>query len=131
MHMVAVWQVANELTNSMGHGTARLKQFCLQLNASKTGCMFFTEINSSRVEPGSNVFVSGERLQVICEYKYLGVLIDSKLSYKAQVKFKKKKIIIIINKINPNLICQISGSFKIILELFVIFCHSMLKCTYD
>ncbi len=33
-----------------------------------------------------DVFVSGERLQVVSEYKYLGVLIDSKLSFKAQVK---------------------------------------------
>lgn len=40
--------------------------------------------NSSSVEP--DVFVSGERLQVVSEYKHLGVLIDSKLSFKAQVK---------------------------------------------
>ncbi len=32
------------------------------------------------------LYQPGERLQVVSEYKYLGVLIDSKLSFKAQVK---------------------------------------------
>ena len=84
VHGGSMTQVANELTNSMAHVTARLKQCCLQLNVSKTVCMFFTKTNSSSVEP--DVFVSGERLQVVSEYKYLVVLIDSKLSFKAQVK---------------------------------------------
>ncbi len=33
-----------------------------------------------------DVFVSGERLQVVSEYKYLGVLIDSKLSLRRRLK---------------------------------------------
>ncbi len=56
---------------------------CLQLNISKTVCMFITKTKDLSVVP--DVFVSGERLQVVSEYKYLGVLIDSKLSFKAQV----------------------------------------------
>lgn len=35
----------------MVYGTAWLKQCCLQLNVSKTVCMFFTKTNSSSVEP--------------------------------------------------------------------------------
>ena len=77
-------QVANELTNKMVHVTAWLEQCCLQLNVSKTVYMFFTKTKSSCVEP--DVFVSGERLQVVSQYKYLGVLIDSRLNFKAQVK---------------------------------------------
>ncbi len=46
--------------------------------------MFITKTKSLSVVP--DVFVSGERLQVVSEYKYLSVLIDSKLSFKAQVK---------------------------------------------
>ena len=34
-------QIANELTNSMVHVTAQLKQCSLKLNASKTVRMFF------------------------------------------------------------------------------------------
>ncbi len=62
----------------------RLEQCCLQLNISKTVCMFITKAKSLSVV--LDVFVSGERLQVASEYKYLGVLIDSKLSFKVQVK---------------------------------------------
>ncbi len=46
--------------------------------------MFITKTKNLSVVP--DVFVSGERLQVVPEYKYLGVLIDSKFSFKAQVK---------------------------------------------
>ncbi len=45
--------------------------------------MFITKTKNLSVVP--DVFLSGERLQVVSEYKYLGVLIDSKLSFKAQV----------------------------------------------
>ncbi len=42
--------------------------------------MFITKTKNLSVVP--DVFVSGEILQVVSEYKYLGVLIDSKLSFK-------------------------------------------------
>ncbi len=82
--LTSVSQVANELTESLVHVAAWLEQCCLQLNISKTMCMFITKTKNLSVVP--DVFVSGERLQVVSEYKYLGVLIDSKLSFKAQVK---------------------------------------------
>ncbi len=41
--------------------------------------MFITKIKGLSKVP--DVFVSGERLQVASEYKYLGVLIDSKLKF--------------------------------------------------
>lgn len=104
MYMVAA-QVADKLTNSMTHVTAWLKQCCLQLNVSKTVCMFFTKKNSPSVEP--DISVSGERLQVVSEYKYLGVLVDSKLSFKAQVKRSVT---------GSNSISQTSGSFEIICQ---------------
>ncbi len=84
IHGSSVSQVANELTESLVHVAAWLEQCCLQLNISKTVCMFITKTKNLSVVP--DVFVSGERLQVVSEYKYLGVLIDSKLSFKAQVK---------------------------------------------
>lgn len=68
----------------MVHVTAWLNQCCLKLNITKTVAMFFSRSNSSSVEP--DVYVSGDRIQVVPEYKYLGVLIDSKLTFKSQVK---------------------------------------------
>lgn len=80
----SVSQVANKLTESLVHLSAWLELCCLQLNISKTVCMTFSKSDRLSVVP--DVFVSGERLQVVSEYKYLGVLIDSKLSFKSQVK---------------------------------------------
>lgn len=84
VHGSNMTQVANELTNTMVHVTTWLEQCCLQLNICKTVCIFFTKTKSSCVEP--DIFVSGERLQVVSQYKYLGVMIDSTLNFKAQVK---------------------------------------------
>lgn len=84
LHGSSRTQVASGLTNSMAHVTAWLQRCCLQINVEKTMCMFFSKTNSACVEP--DVFVLGERLQVASEYRYLGILIDSTLSFKPQVK---------------------------------------------
>ncbi len=70
--------------------SAWLKENCLQLNVSKTVCMSFSKSNSIIKEP--DVYVSGVRLQVVPQYKYLGILIDSKLTFKAQVKKVCKQV---------------------------------------
>ncbi len=90
IHGSSMTQVANELTNSMVNVSAWLKENCLQLNVSKTVCMSFSKSNSIIKEP--DVYVSGVRLQVVPQYKYLGILIDSKLTFKAQVKKVCKQV---------------------------------------
>uniref|UniRef100_A0A3P9HF32 Reverse transcriptase domain-containing protein n=1 Tax=Oryzias latipes TaxID=8090 RepID=A0A3P9HF32_ORYLA len=78
-------QVAEKLTDAMVNITAWLKYSCLQLNTSKTVAMFFNKSNNNlTAEP--DVFVSGERLQIVSEYKYLGVILDSNLSFKSHIK---------------------------------------------
>ncbi len=90
IHGSSLTRVANELTNSMVNVSAWLKANCLQLNVSKTVCMFFSKSNSIIKEP--DVYVSGVKLQVVPQYKYLGILIDSKLTFKAQVKKVCKQV---------------------------------------
>ncbi len=77
-------QVAVELMNSMVNVPAWLKENCLQLNVSKTVCMFFSKSNSFK----SRML----RLQVVPQYKYMGILIDSKLTFKAQIKKVCKQV---------------------------------------
>ncbi|XDV32774.1 hypothetical protein PO909_003497 [Leuciscus waleckii] len=85
VHDRNIFQVAEKLTNAMDNITAWLKHSCLQLNTPKTVAMFFTKFHKNfSVEP--DIFVSGQRLQIVSEYKYLGVLIDSKLSFTSHVK---------------------------------------------
>ena len=77
-------QAASKLTQSLSHVAAWLKQCCLQLNVTKTVCMFFSKSKTHTIPP--DVYISGEKLQVVTEYKYLGIMIDSRLSFKSQVK---------------------------------------------
>ena len=71
--------------NAMVNSTAWLEQSCLLLNTSKIVAMFFSKSHRNfYVEP--DVLVSGERLQIVSEYKYLGIFIDSKLTFTSHVK---------------------------------------------
>ncbi len=117
IHGSSVSQVANELTESLVHVAAWLEQCCLQLNISKTVCMFITKTKNLSVVP--DVFVSGERLQVVSEYKYLGVLIDSKLSFKAQVKKVCNRVRFSLS--NFRFICDYMSS-----DAALIYMHSMI-----
>lgn len=53
--------------------------------------MFFTK-SLTNLSDEPDVFVSGERLQVVTEYKYLGVILDSKLSFKSHIKMVSNRI---------------------------------------
>ena len=66
---------ADTLTRSMAKVTSWLQECCLQLNVSKTVSMFFCKTNRSTSD--HHIMVEGAKLQVVSEFKYLGVLIDS------------------------------------------------------
>lgn len=61
-----------------------LSESQLCLNMKKTVCMYFTKSNSTSDNPG--VFVAGEPIQVVSQFKCLGIILDSTLSFKKQVK---------------------------------------------
>ena len=46
--------------------------------------MFFTKINSVNID--ADVYFRGERVGIVKKYKYLGIIIDSTLSFKDHVK---------------------------------------------
>ena len=72
--------VVDKLTRSMAQVTTWLRECCLQLNVSKTVSMFFCKTNKPTSD--HHIIVAGEKLQIVSEFKYLGVLIDSNLSFK-------------------------------------------------
>ncbi len=116
LHGNSFTQVANDFTNSMVNVSTWLKDNCLQLNVSKTVCIFFSKSDSFTKEP--DVYVSGLRLQVVSQYKYLGILIDSKLTFKAQVKKVCKQVK--LNLYNFRCICHLRQlRCKCILWLFL------------
>lgn len=77
-------EAAQVLTSALTTIKSWLISSCLQLNTQKTVCMFFSKraINIAR----SNVYFGDQELQLVNEVKYLGVLLDSTLSFKKHVK---------------------------------------------
>ena len=84
VHAKSKQQAAQELPTVMVQVTKCLSDSCLHLNVKKTGCMFFTKRATGATEP--DVYVSGEKPQVVSDLKYLGIILDSNLSFKKQVK---------------------------------------------
>ena len=62
-------QAASKLTQSLCHVAAWLKHCCLQLNVTKTVCMFFSKSKTHTIPP--DVYIWREKLQVVTEYKYI------------------------------------------------------------
>uniref|UniRef100_A0A3B1IW78 Reverse transcriptase domain-containing protein n=1 Tax=Astyanax mexicanus TaxID=7994 RepID=A0A3B1IW78_ASTMX len=75
--------VAAKLIKTMSCVTTWMQKCCLELNTSKTVGMYFTKTN--RVSSDPDIHVNGERLQIVNQYKYLGLIIDSELSFKAHI----------------------------------------------
>ncbi|XP_046707928.1 uncharacterized protein LOC124387560 [Silurus meridionalis] len=77
-------QVAEKLTQSMVQVSEWLNQSCLKLNVNKTVSMFFSKSNIANNQ--ADIYVTGEKIKSVSEFKYLGIIIDSKLTFKSQIK---------------------------------------------
>uniref|UniRef100_A0A8C1Z289 Reverse transcriptase domain-containing protein n=1 Tax=Cyprinus carpio TaxID=7962 RepID=A0A8C1Z289_CYPCA len=109
--------VADKLTKAMTRVTSWLQENCLQLNISKTVGMFFSKTNRASFNP--DIIVAGEKLRIVNQYKYLGLVIDSHLSFKAHIE-KLCKII----KFNLANFRSIRNDMST--EAALIFLHSMI-----
>ena len=85
---------AQELTDAMMNVYNWLEKSKLYLNISKTVCMYFS--NRANTESDPNIFVQVKTIEVVQEFKYLGITLDSQLSFKQQIKK-------IVNRIKFNL----------------------------
>ena len=64
----------------------------LLLNASKTKCMLFNRSLLALARPTSSNTLDGSDLEYVDNYKYLGVWLDSKLSFQAHIKQLQSKM---------------------------------------
>ena len=85
---------AQELTDAMTNVYNWLEKSQLYLNISKTVCMYLSKRANTDSNP--NVSVQGKTIEVVQEFKYLGITLDSQLIFKRQIKN-------IVNKIKFNL----------------------------
>lgn len=77
-------EAAKKLTEVMVHISKWLFNSCLHLNVKKTECMFFTKRTSN--SPNPDVYVAGKKISIVTQYKYLGIVLDSNLTFKEHVK---------------------------------------------
>lgn len=90
VHSSTKQQAALKLTSAMNYITTWLDRSCLTLNVGKTVSMFFSKRPCSVPDP--DIMISGQNLQVVTEYKYLGVWIDSNLCFRTHVKSMCKRV---------------------------------------
>ena len=83
VHANTKQKAADKLTSALVLITSGLHRSCLQLNVNKTVGMFFTKRKCNIV---SNISISGEHINIVPQVKYLGIIIDSNLTFKTQVK---------------------------------------------
>ncbi len=96
-------EIASTLTSAMAHIDDWLTKS--YLNIKKTVCMAFTKQNMKVSH--SNVFLRGQELDIVNDFKYLGVIYDSTLTFKRHVKRWQRKlnsICRILNKLDHFLI---------------------------
>ena len=75
---------SNKLNSAMARVQDWLNNNCLLLNTTKTVCMNFTKrpVNQSR----SKVYIGGVELELVEQFKYLGITLDANLTFKKHIK---------------------------------------------
>ena len=76
-------EVAQKLTEAMTSVSSWLADSCVHLNTSKTVCMYFSKRSNSTAHP--DVTINGENIKIVDNFKYLGIILDSHLTFKKQV----------------------------------------------
>ncbi len=75
---------AEKLSVAMERITQWLEQSCLTLNTGKTKGMFFSKMKAC--SSNADIFINGEKIEIVTEFNYLGLTLDSNLSFKKHVK---------------------------------------------
>ena len=76
--------IAAKLTSGLLEVKSWLSDTCLTLNTKKTVCMMFSKKPKKLIR--SHVFYDGTELELVPHFKYLGVVLDSTLSFKKHIK---------------------------------------------
>ena len=85
-------EIASTLTSAMAHIDDSFMSSPSHVSTLtlKTVCMAFTKQNMKVSH--SNVFLRGQELEFVSEFKYLGVIYDSTLTFKSHVKKVANKV---------------------------------------
>ena len=75
---------AAKLTIALERITHRLDQSCLSLNVNKTKGMIFSKTIVQ--PPNADILIKGEKIDIVTDFKYLGVTLDPNLNFEKHVK---------------------------------------------
>ncbi len=75
---------AEKLNVAMERIAQWLDKSCLTLNTGKTKGMFFSKMKACSSK--ADIFINGEKIEIVTEFNYLGLTLDSNLSFKKHVK---------------------------------------------
>ena len=80
----------------MNDDLARVHHWCLEnsltINAKKTKVLGLTLNRNFRIKDHCNIILSNQNLEVVDSYKYLGVTLDTHLTYKPHIKNTINKV---------------------------------------
>ena len=92
-----------------------LNKLKLVLNSSKTKCMVFTKTPNTNASSGI-LTLKGEQIELVTAYKYLGIWLDNKLSFKVHVEHLSKRLRGLIGFLYRNRSCFSYVSRKTIVQ---------------
>ena len=81
-----------------------LNRSCFQLNRNKIVGRIFTKTKCNIV---LNITNSGQNISIVPQFKYLGIIIDSYLSFKAQIKKVYNRVKFSLADFNIYIACNI------------------------
>ena len=120
-------QVAAKLSLAMEKVTQWLQYSRLTLNTDKTVTMFFS--NKQRKMALPNIYVNGQLIKNVNEFKYLGVTLDSTLTFKSHIKKMSQKLkynLLNFKHIRNSLTVEASKTY--FNAMILAYCHYCMSC---
>lgn len=122
-------EACNNLNNDLKAIFEKLCQHKLKLNVKKTNAMLIS--NKKNIDLDNiDIRINNEKIQLVEEIKYLGVIIDNKLNFAANINYICKKVgkkVGVLSRLRNQLNCQQKITvYKTIIEPHFTYCSSIL-----
>lgn len=85
-------EIERKLNYDLGNIVKWLDGNSMRLNTNKTKFMLIYDPRKRCTRKCCNIVINGERLEEVCEIKYLGIIIDNHLQFNSHADYTAKKI---------------------------------------
>ena len=87
-----------------------------KFSTTKTNCVHFTKKRNAALQP--NLFLNGQKIPVVAESKFLGVIFDNKLSFIPHIEYLKAKCQKALNLLRVMANMEWGGDREVLLRLY-------------